>query len=436
MRAFVLLFIPIIFASDGPINSTNDDKLETVNNKPSSRIFNVIRFPNELCQATPKNGTCYTSDECAERGGSVDGECALGYGVCCIFNLDCGGKSTDNTTYLQLTTKTSFKASEAACSYTICNTNPKVCRIRFDFTTFQIANPALGLVVADAVTSTLEDHSGGVVGDCRGDIFSITSPGNSGSPVICGYNTDQHMFIDASDQCVTASFAFDTSDTSSSRSYDIQVSQYICGDDMGGPPDCLQYYTATSGTVASFNFPTNLNAIDSTTTHLSNQNYHVCFRRASGKCGLCFVPSITITTAASNVAASQSSFGVSNFLGTNADGTTATFAKSDSEADCKTDFLVVPGGMLANSVTVGTVADGIERFCGRVWTINVIGSGTVATRSVCTTRRPFMIFFRTDGNEAEDSGAVGAQTGATNEQEFFPGGIIGFSLDFNQQISC
>ena len=40
-------------------------------------------------------------------------------------------------------------------------------------------------------------------------------------------------------------------------------------------------------------------------THLSNQNYHICFRRASGKCGLCFVPSITITIAANNVAASQ-----------------------------------------------------------------------------------------------------------------------------------
>ena len=47
-----------------------------------------------------------------------------------------------------------------------------------------------------------------------------------------------------------------------------------------------------------------------------------------------------------------------------------------------------------------------------------------------------MIFFRSDGNELEASGAVAAQDGATNEQEFFPGGIIGFSLDFDQQISC
>jgi len=47
-----------------------------------------------------------------------------------------------------------------------------------------------------------------------------------------------------------------------------------------------------------------------------------------------------------------------------------------------------------------------------------------------------MIFFRTDGNEAEDSGAVAAQTGLTNEQEDFPGGIIGFSLDFKQSVDC
>ena len=47
-----------------------------------------------------------------------------------------------------------------------------------------------------------------------------------------------------------------------------------------------------------------------------------------------------------------------------------------------------------------------------------------------------MIFFRTDGNELQASGQVAAQTHVTNEQELFPGGIIGFSFDFDQQISC
>ena len=31
-------------------------------------------------------GTCYTSTECNSRGGTVDGNCAAGFGVCCTFS--------------------------------------------------------------------------------------------------------------------------------------------------------------------------------------------------------------------------------------------------------------------------------------------------------------------------------------------------------------
>ena len=44
----------------------------------------------------------------------------------------------------------------------------------------------------------------------------------------------------------------------------------------------------------------------------------------------------------------------------------------------------VPGGERAMFLTVGTVTDGIERFCGRVWTTNTIAAGTTAIRSVCS----------------------------------------------------
>ena len=62
--------------------------------------------------------------------------------------------------------------------------------------------------------------------------------------------------------------------------------------------------------------------------------------------------------------------------------------------------------------------------------------------SLSATRTPFKIFFRTDGNELEfdDLSAVAAQaakqTAITNEEIAFPGGIIGFSLDFTQPIMC
>ena len=45
-----------------------------------------------------------------------------------------------------------------------------------------------------------------------------------------------------------------------------QTTQYVCGDEMGGPIGCLQYFTAVTGTVASFNYPLGTTAIGQDTT--------------------------------------------------------------------------------------------------------------------------------------------------------------------------
>ena len=40
-------------------------------------LFHVIQFPNTDCvTGAGSQGTCYTSSECANRGGSADGGCA------------------------------------------------------------------------------------------------------------------------------------------------------------------------------------------------------------------------------------------------------------------------------------------------------------------------------------------------------------------------
>ena len=139
------------------------------------------------------------------------------------------------------------------------------------------------------------------------------------------------VFIDASEDCVRATFDFGTLDSSTSRSYTIKTLQYICGDDMAGPPDCLQYFTATSGSIASFNFPTNAATITASTTHLVSQHYTMCFRREVGKCGICFVPAIVPTTPA---VSDQASFGLSV---SSMDAT----AKSLQEGNCQNDWLWV-----------------------------------------------------------------------------------------------
>ena len=71
-------------------------------------------------------------------------------------------------------------------------------------------------------------------------------PGYTLPPVICGYNTGQHMYVPASDSCVTITLDLDTG-TSTTRNWQIKVTQYECGNLRAPEEDCLQYHTATTG---------------------------------------------------------------------------------------------------------------------------------------------------------------------------------------------
>ena len=45
-------------------------------------------FTLQVCtslSSSTTNGTCYTASECSSKGGSADGNCAAGFGVCCKY---------------------------------------------------------------------------------------------------------------------------------------------------------------------------------------------------------------------------------------------------------------------------------------------------------------------------------------------------------------
>merc|ERR1711971_1009327 len=94
-------------------------------------VFQVVKFPNDICAGASKNGTCYTAEECSNKGGTSDGTCASGFGVCCVFTLACGGSASENQTYL---VQASVTTLTSPCKYTICPVATNICRIRFDFT--------------------------------------------------------------------------------------------------------------------------------------------------------------------------------------------------------------------------------------------------------------------------------------------------------------
>ena len=60
------------------------------------------------------------------------------------------------------------------------------------------------------------------------------------------------MVLDASESCQMVNFNIGGS-TSTTRKWDIKVTQYACGDyDISGWPGCLQYYTGTANTIQKY----------------------------------------------------------------------------------------------------------------------------------------------------------------------------------------
>merc|ERR1711935_555824 len=124
-------------------------------------LFNIVTFPNDPCDADTKNGTCYTTEECSNKGGTNDGSCASGYGVCCTFSLSCGSTIAENNTYWE-----SGGSEVGSCGVTICPCSTNICKLRLDFDTFVITGPStlttavVGVIAGVADSLTGVTHSG------------------------------------------------------------------------------------------------------------------------------------------------------------------------------------------------------------------------------------------------------------------------------------
>merc|ERR1711971_1458676 len=322
-------------------------------------VFQVVKFPNDVCAGATRNGTCYTAEECSSKGGTSDGTCASGFGVCCVFTLACGGSASENQTYLVQAAVTTLTSP---CKYTICPVATNICRIRFDFTTMVLANavPGTAVAVGAATAGTL---NGPLIGDCVDDQFSISGGTGRSTPTICGTNTGYHMIVDADstgNTCHTALFNIGGT-TTTSRSWNVLITQYSCGDtDSSGWPGCLQYYTATSNNIQNFGFPPTITAVTSAVTHLSNQHYDICIRRASGYCYICYNPTIIVTgIAIGTPIAAQISFGLSI-------GGIAASPSALISATCTQDWIEIPGADTAAIAAISTAAlTNGGRVCGR-----------------------------------------------------------------------
>jgi len=370
-------------------------------------LFNVIQFNNGPCQSTStstgssnRNGTCYTENECSDKGGTVAGNCAAGFGVCCVFTTtETTADISENCTYIQnpgFPSPFTDTATDSSFAYTVEKSSSDVCQLRLDFETFNILGPAL----------TTETEA--VSGDNCPDTFTVTVPSGN-IPTICGQNTGEHIYLDYGDSD-SIRIAFDLNavgtDDSTGRQWEIKVTQVECWNPSAAPSGCLQYSTGLTGRFTTFNFQGN-------DGHLNNNQYSHCIRQ---ECGYCCIQ-YQVCAEAND----PDSWSLDQ-------GQTANMAPANQAAvdtACSWDYIGIPESSRSCSGSQNGVSLN-NRYCGE-W----LAATMAATMSipVCDCTPPFFIDVYTDS--LEDSGGVVDDAGATANAELSRGACLTW-----QQLPC
>jgi len=303
--ALLIIGVPLI-------SSLEDDN----RNEKLISSFQIVKFPNDACEGTGvTNGTCYTSQECADKGGTSSGSCADGFGVCCTFVVtSCGSTTSENLT--QWTLPDNMPDTETACSLSVCPKSDDICSLRLDFTTFIINGPStvsvptqvrrrLGTPVGSNVDNNYAAQGTSYATNCLLDLFSVTSASTSTNPPgVCGTLTGEHMYVEAdTDKCNMLHFNLAATNAAlpaagqtnergvaagANRNWDIKITQIECTSELLPPPGCTKYYWSGVGAgnvvLTNYNFGAGAAAF-----HLGNQHERFCVRRERGNCIGCFI---------------------------------------------------------------------------------------------------------------------------------------------------
>merc|ERR1712106_1077232 len=165
-------------------------------------LFSIVQFPNAGCTGSSSSttfGTCYTATECSAAGGSADGNCAAGFGVCCLITTNtCGSTISTNTTYIRNSgyPSTYTPSSTGSCSFTINKCAADICQLRIDFQTMK----GYHMYTEFGTTST--------------DTIKVTLTYGS---------------------------------TTTAKTWNLLVRQISCDATWKAPTDCAQYFTGSTG---------------------------------------------------------------------------------------------------------------------------------------------------------------------------------------------
>ena len=161
---------------------------------------------------------------------------------------------------------------------------------RLNFDIFNIGQPDTNVYTANCVAgqSCLTNSRT----QCQRAQFMASQDGPA-APTICGTNTGYHMILEAEDNCNVLTFTWDSDST---REWNIHISQILCSDPHKPPQGCLQYFTGTTGNIASYNFQGGTHLANQVINVVSSQNisfglfqrYNNCIRQEYGFCTISY----------------------------------------------------------------------------------------------------------------------------------------------------
>jgi len=291
----ILTYLNIVALCNLQGTAGTDDK--NLRNKKHFSLFSVVTFKNEECTSASTftggvtHGTCFTATECSDKKGTKSGNCASGFGVCCVIISNTGVSATikENRTHLRNPLYPSIETSGAGTTiaYKIEKMQSDICQVRLDFTNFVIAGPA----------NTEEiDGSDTVNTNCQDTLTTTLTNTGAMVPVLCGVMTGEHLYLDLgmlTTDTATLSLALKATTpttTNAMRTWSVKTSQIPCWATYRAPDGCHRYFMQGYGQIISPNFSKSpagtsrgANQLNSGTDLLS-QDLKTCIRREAGMC--------------------------------------------------------------------------------------------------------------------------------------------------------
>ncbi|XP_059087179.1 uncharacterized protein LOC131883678 isoform X2 [Tigriopus californicus] len=271
---FVLVFWTCVhfYVADGRKN-TRQGKIFS--------LFNIVTFEQNTCNCLSDSsiqGTCMTKMECENSdGGQMDGQCAAGFGHCCMMVKNTPtALVTRNTTYLQNAEAVGRQSVPTGYTFTFNRIANDLCQIRLDFDVFVSASPP---VTGDCATSM--------------DTLIIRSPTGRNPPVTCGTLSGQHMYFETGDTGSAGEVMIKFGASMPAKTFRIKTTYYECDNLNKAPTDCVQYLTGLNGAFQSYNFQGG--------QLINNQNYVTCIRREMGHCSIQYAENASTTSPAFNL---------------------------------------------------------------------------------------------------------------------------------------